>query len=150
MRFLNRRGHRKPNGLVLLLDTCESAAGAIQAVRKWSPKFNQIGFEVLSASAMKAFHLKFTKTIVKCLRDGDQDEYHDFWRCEGLNKILKKVLDTQESLHLASEPHEALFLGVNLGRLQPAWTNTKIEAEVERLTQGYVPTAMLDASLRRR
>jgi hypothetical protein len=152
------RRYDRLDGLVLLVDTCYSGLGALQAAKDWPSTIAAAGgrFEVLTAAMDRpAFDGCFSATLVELLRSGDP-RLGENLRCDELRSRLQVRCHQQDATYLAFDGRrcspqgdEGLWLGRNLGRSRthtllagtPAW------GQIERLTAWFQLTPQLDKLL---
>jgi Caspase domain len=98
------RRHDRLDGLVLLIDTCYSGAGTLQAATHWPRTVAAARgrFEVLSAAAADrpAFDGCFTATLTELLRTG-VPKLGENLRCSELHGLIQDRCGQQDATHLA-------------------------------------------------
>ncbi len=105
-------------GLIVLLDTCDSGAGAWNAVEYWVRTLEgRLPFEVLTATADEpTANVWFTRSLIQLLEHGDPDA-PDRLRCQDARRWVMRVhpqLSPQLSAH---NPGEHFYLGRNSAKV---------------------------------
>jgi Tetratricopeptide repeat/AAA ATPase domain len=150
------RRHDRLDGLVLLIDTCYSGAGTLQAATHWPHTIAAAGgrFEVLSAAAADrpAFDGCFTATLTALLRTG-VPKLGENLRCSELHGLIQDRCGQQDATYLAfarrriiPEGDEGLWLARNQAHTATTapLAHTPTWAQVERLTSSLERTPQLE------
>jgi Caspase domain len=93
------RAHPSIDGLVLLVDTCNSGLAAERAAAQWVGEYRRgeeaarkLRFEILTASApdREAWNGCFTREVTHCLRQGLDDVPTEELRCQDVERIVRR------------------------------------------------------------
>lgn len=145
------REHSSLDGLVLLVDACQSGVGAVQAADKWVRTISKAGcrFEMLTASDHRAAAKGcFTRTITKLILTGHPG-LGEYLRCEDLKAAVSNTCPGQVAQRVAYDGRvitdwtdAGLWLARNADR-QPGTTplvRSPANTQVERLLEHYEAT----------
>lgn len=141
------------DGLVLLVDTCESGRAADQAAREWIPLLRRSGrrFEVLTATGDgPAAAGCFTRQLIYLIKTGSARSV-DRLGCRHLQEPINALCPTQVATHTAHDGgadiagDDSLYLAINVSlawRRSPV-AGTAVAGLVSELAGCYQPTAAL-------
>jgi hypothetical protein len=92
------RAYPDIDGLVLLVDTCNSGLVAQRAASQWVGEYRRgeevrtLRFEILTASGADrdAWNGCFTRTVTRCIRQGLDNTWADELRCHDIERIVRQ------------------------------------------------------------
>ena len=140
------RREYETDGLVVLVDTCYSGAGAVAAGKAWpSMSLGDFRFEFLAATADRpAFDACFSKSLIRWVQGGMSSALGDL-RCEAVSIALASRCPNQRAQHVSYQSDPGLFLAHNRAPevvANPA-AGTPAADNAERLTAWFQPTGDL-------
>jgi hypothetical protein len=146
--IIKHRPLNRLKGLVVLLDTCDSGAGAWDAVEYWVRSLEgQLPFEALTAtddgSTANAW---FTKSLIQLLEQGDSDAPNRL-RCENARAWVREAYPQLAPQLSAHNTGEFLYLGRNITK-DPGnvfWKDSPGRTLILEQTHNLQPTAELQA-----
>jgi phage tail protein X len=151
------RIHSNLDGLVALIDSCYSGAGATDAAANWVRELSgTLRFAMMTASGNRsAYEGCFTRTLVDCLTQGMDSVAGGFLRCEHVRGVIRQKCPFQEpqfpSYNL--EFDDGLYLAKNRASLRRAGGSlielSRVQEEIERLTANFQPTPVLSQIVER-
>ena len=108
------RREYETDGLVVLVDTCYSGAGAVAAGKAWpSMSLGDFRFEFLAATADRpAFDACFSKSLIRWVQGGMSFRLGDL-RCEAVSIALASRCPNQRAQHVSYQSDPGLFLAHN-------------------------------------
>jgi len=142
--------HSNVDGLIVLLDACDSGVAAAGAATHWNwigELMGTLRFEVLTAAADRpAADGCFSRTLTDILRTGIDEAsvgstVYGYQVCPILADRCPKQLPQHPTFNAPPE----LFLAKNAAYMRPPWFDTTSASEVERLTAWFQPTPQLQA-----
>ena len=117
------------DGLVVLIDTCSSGVGAMEAASKWVVGLKgTLRYVVLTAAAEgPAADGCFTKTLVSCLREGMTSVPGEYIRREHVRPVIRHRCPNQTP-HAPAYDDEGLYFAKNAAlahrAVGPSWAGT--------------------------
>jgi hypothetical protein len=144
--LIKDRPTHSPQGLIVLLDTCQSGAGAWDAVEYWVRSLEgRLRFEVLTATDDKpTANAWFTRSLIRLLERGDPAA-SDQLRCVDARDCVLKAHPQLVPQLSAHNPSKQLHLGRNSARVpgDVFWKDSPGRVQILKQTEYFQPTALL-------